>query len=137
MVVLEAVGLVSIHAPREGCDFSWAEWTPNTTLFQSTHPVRGATSQFPYGRFIPEFQSTHPVRGATLLPQTHAGILTVSIHAPREGCDDKGAEKPFASTVSIHAPREGCDFCTALGLANDNAFQSTHPVRGATVQATD
>ena len=40
------------------------------TVFQSTHPVRGATDhgagQLRWGRF----QSTHPVRGATLLPIT-------------------------------------------------------------------
>ena len=35
--------------------------------------------------------------------------------------------------VSIHAPREGCDVSDALERSLRNAFQSTHPVRGATI----
>ena len=34
----------------------------------------------------------------------------VSIHAPREGCDEKGLRQCLhRRQVSIHAPREGCD----------------------------
>ena len=33
----------------------------------------------------------------------------VSIHAPREGCDDLWLAQEHACRVSIHAPREGCD----------------------------
>ena len=56
-------------------------------LFQFTHPGRGAT--LPLGGFVQTdtFQFTHPGRGATV----HAWLYTersgVSIHAPREGCD--------------------------------------------------
>ena len=37
-------------------------------------------------------------------------LYTISIHAPREGCDLR-LERDIAQTVyiSIHAPREGCD----------------------------
>ena len=38
--------------------------------------------------------------------------------------------------ISIHAPREGCDFKGASLRALTDEFQSTHPVRGATIQAT-
>ena len=79
--------------------------------------------------------------------------MSISIHAPREGCDGFGGLRApstgFQSThpvrgatwnlwhsgagryISIHAPREGCD---NAGHVNDMAyiFQSTHPVRGAT-----
>ena len=34
--------------------------------------------------------------------------------------------------ISIHAPREGCDSTVSRGSAVSSAFQSTHPVRGAT-----
>ena len=55
------------------------------------------------------FQSTHPVRGATDAIR-HVGALDViSIHAPREGCDlDVNYIINYAN-ISIHAPREGCD----------------------------
>ena len=33
----------------------------------------------------------------------------VSIHAPREGCDQPSRILPQNVFVSIHAPREGCD----------------------------
>ena len=33
------------------------------------------------------FQSTHPVRGATLLADSVEITAQISIHAPREGCD--------------------------------------------------
>ena len=33
------------------------------------------------------FQSTHPVRGATTALNSAKQAITISIHAPREGCD--------------------------------------------------
>ena len=37
-------------------------------------------------------------------------LVSVSIHAPREGCDVYELLLPFPLLkVSIHAPREGCD----------------------------
>ena len=56
------------------------------------------------------FQSTHPVRGATA---AHVGIVLdggISIHAPREGCDKEESTMKKEVKISIHAPREGCDY---------------------------
>ena len=55
------------------------------------------------------FQFTHPGRGATSGSVLSTDSVTVSIHAPREGCDE-----------------------SALHQAQDKAFQFTHPGRGAT-----
>ena len=87
------IPIISIHAPRAGCDLKIPLWSWMRVRFQSTHPVRGATilahilatdhSNFnprtpcgvrQRGRAAREpphrFQSTHPVRGATgRLPQ--------------------------------------------------------------------
>ena len=80
-------------------------------LFQSTHPVRGATTNTcRRGEPSFQFQSTHPVRGATCAARPAAG----------------------GSDISIHAPREGCDPCEGLVVIALHEFQSTHPVRGAT-----
>ena len=57
--------VVSIHAPREGCDTS----TPITTIHKTL------------------FQFTHPGRGATMIVGAVRSVRSVSIHAPREGCD--------------------------------------------------
>ena len=41
-----------------------------------------------------------------------------------------------ANLISIHAPREGCDWPRPGRTARPRAFQSTHPVRGATPGGT-
>ena len=33
----------------------------------------------------------------------------ISIHAPREGCDNPSTIADHYPYISIHAPREGCD----------------------------
>ena len=40
----EPIPLISIHAPREGCDLPEVPEANSLLTFQSTHPVRGATS---------------------------------------------------------------------------------------------
>ena len=103
--------MISIHAPREGCDGNMVKYCYRWQSFQSTHPVRGATRDH----------------------NRHERSRMISIHAPREGCDafrelDKGVKD-----ISIHAPREGCDRKEAERRRSDIEFQSTHPVRGATL----
>ena len=57
------------------------------------------------------FQFTHPGRGATLPSGRRGSSRSVSIHAPREGCDQPDVDLSLQST----------------------SFQFTHPGRGATV----
>ena len=80
-------------------------------LFQSTHPVRGATVDPGTKSGVWDgFQSTHPVRGATI--GDLADLTTeakISIHAPRAGCDDELRHMALLHAISIHAPRAGCD----------------------------
>ena len=65
--------MISIHAPREGCD------APANLYF--------------FGPL--EFQSTHPARGATRKLGGGAYAVRISIHAPREGCDrPAGSSRP-------------------------------------------
>ena len=103
---------ISIHAPREGCD-------------AITRTKRHSTIQF---------QSTHPVRGATSISVIQQIVLQISIHAPREGCDVARHRIEMHPVISIHAPREGCDTARTRDQTVANAFQSTHPVRGATAR---
>ena len=124
---------ISIHAPLAGCDPEMIRVTLQRLIFQSTHPLRGATSNFdrcrslwiyfnprtPCGvrRFATQqcccetnrFQSTHPLRGATCLPRH-------SVLPPQ-----------FQST---HPLRGATMFRQAQQMAE--GFQSTHPLRGAT-----
>ena len=140
--------------------------------------MRGAT----FDRLTAEmpflFQSTHPVRGATIFAIFASVRRVISIHAPRAGCDMQSelmqtspcyfnprtpcgvrlwilfansSPRGFQSThpvrgatnksaydiakdlISIHAPRAGCDVSHRSYEFSNNEFQSTHPVRGATV----
>ena len=79
---------ISIHAPREGCDYAGDQERKAHVRFQSTHPARGATrDRFDHG----------------------STPLVISIHAPREGCDYNIGHGLKLDKISIHAPREGCD----------------------------
>ena len=162
---------VSIHAPRAGCDSttpkthslttrfnsrtpcgvrqgvcqSWslgsmfqfthpvrgATHQPiqhhQTQWFQFTHPVRGATWLESYLYFSKPFQFTHPVRGATGGLQQVSEDDLVSIHAPRAGCDTDLPRKSHRVLVSIHAPRAGCDHITSTIVQLRHSFNSRTP----------
>ena len=102
------------------------------------------------------FQSTPPVKAATPNGLRYAVLLTISIHAAREGGDDTQDETNLASAkISIHAAREGGDsifvsFLPSVSISIHAAreggdtmfislsravfrFQSTPPVKAATV----
>ena len=57
-------------------------------IFQSTHPLRGATRRCRWPTALLRlFQSTHPLRGATQHAKWQRSHHTISIHAPLAGCD--------------------------------------------------
>ena len=137
---------ISIHAPHAGCDRLSYDTYITDCLFQSTHPMRGATDNVRFCMLYLEFQSTHPMRGATrhplgrgcsnadFNPRTPCGVrpenhaicfvgINISIHAPHAGCDVcLGHQAVFRLDISIHAPHAGCDFvilvaCFALCIS--------------------
>ena len=58
---------------------------------------------------------------------------SISIHAPREGSDEKNPDGTPIFSISIHAPREGSD-AFGVPLTGDYfVFQSTLPAKGATL----
>ena len=96
------------------------------------------------------------MRGATArIPETKINC-SISIHAPHAGRDRLLTAKTKSAAISIHAPHAGRDGTSAIGLpsyghfnprapcgarpvqqappaARYNRFQSTRPMRGATV----
>ena len=102
---------ISIHAPREGGDYTISNEQTKALQFQSTPPARGATWQT---------QESRPQK-------------SISIHAPREGGDgSSGSGKSFATkNFNPRPPRGGRP--AAIGIDfNAIKFQSTPPARGAT-----
>ena len=81
-------GKISIHAPHAGCDGKPSLLVFDNCVFQSTHPMRGATSLLSRFNCLDIFQSTHPMRGATHRIR-HKAVYGahISIHAPHAGCD--------------------------------------------------
>ena len=93
LVTIGSPAVISIHAPREGSDKPGASAPHGAGLrFQSTLPVRGATSKGLVSAMDEaEFQSTLPVRGATYRAIHCRQFDGISIHAPREGSDETAA----------------------------------------------
>ena len=153
---------------------------PGTSVFQSTHPLRGATlpdlipvdgkcdfnPRTPCGvrlvRILTwisagRFQSTHPLRGATVSGAHHGVSEEISIHAPLAGCDAQadlllgdvedfnprtpcGVRPLFARKTAVFYdfnPRTPCGVRRSrLNVYSTSpSFQSTHPLRGATLYA--
>ena len=61
----------------------------------------------------------------------------ISIHAPRAGSDLGSKNFYDMAEISIHAPRAGSDSWMYLAFATYRRFQSTLPVRGATMRIGD
>ena len=146
---------ISIHAPRAGRDYiepgdnaRYLHFNPRAPcgarlcassaitmlqLFQSTRPVRGATVGFITRLAAAEFQSTRPVRGATAHRAQVVVELFISIHAPRAGRDPRSVSFPVAR--SYFNPRAPCGARLTGGMQTipSARFQSTRPVRGATL----
>ena len=78
------------------------------------------------------FQSTHPVWGATGRRCTTLGLIDISIHAPRVGCDMRLSELHF--NPKHFNPRTPCGVRPnrIRTISLSRRFQSTHPVWGAT-----
>ena len=147
---------ISIHAPLAGCDaptfnlaFSGLNFNPRTPC-----GVRPRTNVPDVGR--QPFQSTHPLRGATEAINYSAATGAISIHAPLAGCDyrrrggwltaqDFNPRTPcgvrlrssqWAVPQRHFNPRTPCGVRRAgrRGTRKISAFQSTHPLRGATAK---
>ena len=125
---------ISIHAPLAGCDAGQRDAGLAHAI--SIHaPLAGCDLVKSISRFARNtFQSTHPLRGATTQTVVVAGRAQISIHAPLAGCDLLYTSVFGKHVISIHAPLTGCDLVKSISRFARNTFQSTHPSRGATAK---
>ena len=150
---------ISIHAPLTGSDNDCRWCYFDASLFQSTLPLRGATTTVTSQFTALKFQSTLPLRGATVWGPDVLPDAWISIHAPLTGSDQLGDSRRRINFISIHAPLTGSDNCIGYGrliFAHFNPrspygerqfkvlsreatkiFQSTLPLRGATCLLID
>ena len=77
------------------------------------------------------------MRGATRSRQWANRCMLISIHAPHAGRDAHNANNKTMLRISIHAPHAGRDFFKVIIRCIRVKFQSTRPMRGATVTSPD
>ena len=81
-----------------------------------------------------EFQSTLPLRGATRRTRAASRHLSISIHTPLAGSDRARTDRWSRQRISIHTPLAGSDSPSQDSISDQREFQSTLPLRGATLQ---
>ena len=77
--------------------------------------------------FVPQFQSTLPMRGATSRMRAIYRFNQISIHAPHAGSDEGNSSKAIANTISIHAPHAGSDQRRGGRIAGNPDFNPRSP----------
>ena len=128
---------ISIHAPREGCDHF---------LISGPRPINNFNPRTPRGVRRGDMAARltdrrnfnpRPPRGVRPPPRpAEGGIALISIHAPREGCDVD--IDPQGNPIKDFNPRtpRGVRPTPWSILPRAGEFQSTHPARGATANFT-
>ena len=82
--------VISIHAPREGSDVIVSDIKFIRCQFQSTLPARGATVNFAMLAIRPDNFNPRSPRGERQHGEVYnIGDIIISIHAPREGSDNR------------------------------------------------
>ena len=105
--------------------------------FQSTRPIRGATRpKIPIAPPISNFNPRAPYGARLAAKMQKINRDIISIHAPHTGRDFRVVVRVHnASAISIHAPHTGRDPVGYTDNSPLKLFQSTRPIRGATVGA--
>ena len=101
---------ISIHAPHTGRDNTVKRLVNLDYEFQSTRPIRGATSCPSFFRAsTSDFNPRAPYGARRFVFQPSKLGMGISIHAPHTGRDDDAEEAHHLTLISIHAPHTGRD----------------------------
>ena len=118
---------ISIHAPLAGCDGHSGIRALLLRHFNPRTPCGVRLKRHGSNHDIYTFQSTHPLRGATSYRHRRPHVRRISIHAPLAGCDyDAGCGRD-GRAISIHAPLAGCDRSTGLRFPVELNFNPRTP----------
>ena len=100
---------ISIHASHAGCDRAYNKALTRNINFNPRIPCGMRRYWFFRCNSNLRFQSTHPMRDATSGDCLGESQKTISIHASHAGCDVKVTSFYFFIFISIHASHAGCD----------------------------
>ena len=127
-ITMRSDGDISIHAPRVGCDSAVVSHIASVPVFQSTHPVWGATRAVEVAQWYKNlFQSTHPVWGATGPPEQLLEQQPFQSTHPVWGATCFRSVGSLPVWISIHAPRVGCDRTPAVTRPPPRYFNPRTP----------
>ena len=178
---MKRISNISTHAPLARCDRQ-ATYNPipkcdfnsrtscevrptvhrnysNTTEFQLTHLLRGATLIRSTSTSSVVISTHAPLARCDAVPIGGADILRISTHAPLARCDIEAYRAMIAKGISTHAPLARCDWvapwarrpnsnfnsrtscevrqASGNGGIKQCPFQLTHLLRGATAKPFD
>ena len=125
--------LISIHAPRAGSDLPRMELDARGHNFNPRSPCGERRRILETGRMERSFQSTLPVRGAT--GSQMQGSAPWNDFNPRSPCGERPYGGGWHGWRVYFNPRSPCGERQKRGdiLERKLLFQSTLPVRGATI----
>ena len=136
LVVDVAAGLldISIHTPLAGSDRLRCGSHIHNIQFQSTLPLRGATWRQCRIGCLQAISIHTPLAGSDVGGgHRPARLGHISIHTPLAGSDTAYKAMRQERKISIHTPLAGSDLPDRQTLEVTDLFQSTLPLRGATL----
>ena len=125
---------ISIHAPHAGRDRTRLLLTATRSNFNPRAPCGARHVDGQELLYLKSFQSTRPMRGATGAGGADCPASIISIHAPHAGRDlHRHRQRRVSQNFNPRAP------CGARRTRNITCgawrrFQSTRPMRGATLE---
>ena len=124
---------ISIHAPLAGRDVLGTINGQKIIYFNPRAPCGARPQTASIAPFIVIFQSTRPLRGATTNRFPLCYYYIISIHAPLAGRDAAGAYLIYFRNDNFN-PRAPCGArpTSSRSCNASSTFQSTRPLRGAT-----
>ena len=124
---------ISIHAPLAGRDGHARDFCSDGTNFNPRAPCGARRKQRRVALVHVRFQSTRPLRGATSDAALKLWRRSISIHAPLAGRDPLyQAMAPQIALFQSTRPLRGATRTLPALACSPARFQSTRPLRGAT-----
>ena len=126
---------ISIHAPRAGGDGEWCSFGEGCSYISIHAPRAGGDCVLTISANWRIYFNPRPPCGGRPghKPGDKKGGYDFNPRPPCGGRRGTKKRENHAEDISIHAPRAGGDGTTARGWAMRSTFQSTPPVRGATI----
>ena len=122
--------IISIHTPLAGSDWTPPNWLTTVTYFNPHSPCGERLLERLHERHLNIFQSTLPLRGATSGRSSCAIQNAISIHTPLAGSDQRRRLLHAGRNISIHTPLAGSDL--APGGSRSSGRISIHtPLAGS------